>query len=466
MEIKIKRLVSDTMVFAIGNASTKLILFLLMPLYTTALTTAEYGISDTLNVLVELMLPIGTLCIAEAVFRFSIDDDCDKSLLFSMGFFTILKSILILSAVALIAQFLFHYQYAVYLLLMYIAYCLRQLFGYFLRGVGMVKRFTVCGVIGTVFLILFNLLFLMVWHMGIDGYLLSIIFSNMIAAILMFISGGLHRNLVLGGSDKKLSRDTLKYSAAMIPNSISWWINSAASKYIILFLQGPAVTGLYSAAGKLPALINVISSIFQQAWQYSSAKEYDNENKDRFYSTVFNYYSSFILIASSGAVLISPIISKIILRGDFYEAQKFVPLMLFSAALLCYSTFFGGFYTASKQNKMLMISTIISSAINLVISFLLTPAWGAFGAVVATIICYAFVSIFRIIDTRKFTKIKTNWVLNALSLIILLAQSLFMTITETGLNTYFISGAFFFAVLLINAIYLLMRRKGKRVQAG
>ena len=36
-----------------------------MPLYTSVLTTAEYGIAEILNTLVELFIPIFTLCIAD-----------------------------------------------------------------------------------------------------------------------------------------------------------------------------------------------------------------------------------------------------------------------------------------------------------------------------------------------------------------------------------------------------------------
>ena len=64
-----KKLLKNTMIITIGKICTQLITFLLLPLYTGVLTTAEYGIVDLLNTLVSLCLPIVTLQIEQAVFR-------------------------------------------------------------------------------------------------------------------------------------------------------------------------------------------------------------------------------------------------------------------------------------------------------------------------------------------------------------------------------------------------------------
>ena len=40
---KYKRLISNTAIFAIGTFSSKVLVYLMMPLYTRVLTTGEYG---------------------------------------------------------------------------------------------------------------------------------------------------------------------------------------------------------------------------------------------------------------------------------------------------------------------------------------------------------------------------------------------------------------------------------------
>ena len=44
-----KELIKNTLIISIGKFSTQLVSFLLLPLYTTLLTTSEYGQYDLLN---------------------------------------------------------------------------------------------------------------------------------------------------------------------------------------------------------------------------------------------------------------------------------------------------------------------------------------------------------------------------------------------------------------------------------
>ena len=78
-----KTLLSNTAVFAIGNILVKLIAFFLMPLYTSVLTTEQYGVSELLNSTIEIILPLATVCMIEALYRFSIDKDADHKALFA-----------------------------------------------------------------------------------------------------------------------------------------------------------------------------------------------------------------------------------------------------------------------------------------------------------------------------------------------------------------------------------------------
>ena len=49
MKDKLKYLGKNTLLFALSSFSTKILLFLLVPLYTSVLTTAEYGTADLIT---------------------------------------------------------------------------------------------------------------------------------------------------------------------------------------------------------------------------------------------------------------------------------------------------------------------------------------------------------------------------------------------------------------------------------
>ena len=88
-----KQLVKNTVIITIGKICTQMISFFLLPLYTSILTTEEYGVVDLLNTLVSLFIPIVTFQIEQAVFRYLIDarnDEEKTSKVISTTVFTVI----------------------------------------------------------------------------------------------------------------------------------------------------------------------------------------------------------------------------------------------------------------------------------------------------------------------------------------------------------------------------------------
>ena len=84
-ESRNKYLLKNTLIFTIGNIGSKLITFFLIPLYTGVLSTAEYGITDLINTISVVLVPLITLNISEAVMRFALDKDADCDKIMSTG---------------------------------------------------------------------------------------------------------------------------------------------------------------------------------------------------------------------------------------------------------------------------------------------------------------------------------------------------------------------------------------------
>ena len=80
MKEKYKYLTKNVLIFAVSSFGTKFLSFLLVPFYTSVLTTAEYGIADIITTTATLMMYICTVNIADAVLRFAIErkkDQCE-----------------------------------------------------------------------------------------------------------------------------------------------------------------------------------------------------------------------------------------------------------------------------------------------------------------------------------------------------------------------------------------------------
>ena len=75
---KYKYLVKNIGALTIGQFGTNFLVFLLVPIYTSILSTEDYGTYDLIYNTVLLLVPFLTLNIAESTLRFSIDNNSEK----------------------------------------------------------------------------------------------------------------------------------------------------------------------------------------------------------------------------------------------------------------------------------------------------------------------------------------------------------------------------------------------------
>ena len=90
-----KKLGKNTALMVVGNFASKILTFILLPLYTYCLTTSEYGISDLITTTINLCLPFLTLTISESVLRFTLDKNSDKGISLIMLVVTIIIMVIL-----------------------------------------------------------------------------------------------------------------------------------------------------------------------------------------------------------------------------------------------------------------------------------------------------------------------------------------------------------------------------------
>ena len=115
-----KRLIKNTGIIAIGGMATKVVQFLLLPLYTTALSPAEYGIVDYLNTIALFCVPVVTLLMDEALFRFLIDcqSNEDRARAITSSSVVLFAGSLVFVLLIIAGSFLFHIENAVWICLL------------------------------------------------------------------------------------------------------------------------------------------------------------------------------------------------------------------------------------------------------------------------------------------------------------------------------------------------------------
>lgn len=446
---KYKRLLTDTLIFAIGNLGSKVILFFMVPLYTHFLSKEEYGTSDLVFTVAQLLVPFVSLVIFDAVLRFGLSQNANKKNVLKSSLLVVFAGSLITVLVTpLFKLYPVLSAWRWYLCIYVILTMLGNVELNYLKLIGKNKSYALISIFHTLVLALLNYYLLAVLHWGIKGYLVAVVLSSAVTVLLSFISGRVGNALKEGIVDKALLREMIVYSSPLIINNISWWVIQSSDKLMIEAMVGVAALGLYTAATKIPSLINVIISIFSQAWGISSVQEYETTNENSFYSEVFIVYS---VIGFGVAVCINAVVKpfmSVYVSQEFSESWKFVPLLLVSASFSAVASYFGSLYGALKKSVNNMRSTLIAAIINIIINYLCILWLGAWGAIIGTVTAYIVLALYRMIDVLRFIRFDPGWRTFILNACISLIQAILVSLDFHAWIISLIAVVLFFLVNL------------------
>ena len=398
---RIAFLLGNTLVFALGGLAIKAVSLVLMPLYTTALTAGEYGTAELLNSAIEIVLPLLSLGVVEALYRFSIDDDVPKDELFAGSLVVLGGGVVCAGVACALGRVLWNMEHAGSFFVLFCSVCVFKATTQLARGLGHVRRFVAYGLINALAMVVSTYLLLVRAHAGIEGYLWSYTIGYLVGGLVAFLGSAEYRLLAPFRVDRDLLRRMLVYSLPLVPNLLSWWLVSVSGRYVVLWGSGVVAAGLFTAASKMPALVNIVASVFQQAWQYSTAREINSPDRGTFFGVVMRGYSLATLTVAGLVIALNRPISRVMLQAEFAEGWRYVPLLMLVASFGVISIFFESFYQALKNSGVLMASTALGAGVNVVLGVALVPFMGPWGAGLAGAVAYMLVLVVRARDLRR-----------------------------------------------------------------
>lgn len=426
---KYNALIKDTIIFALGSLGSKLILFFLVPIYTNFLTTAEYGTAELVSTFSQLIIPFVSLVINEAVIRFGMKTAIKKEDV-ALGAFAILgcSTVLTLILTPIIGLYGPISEWKWFLCAQIILSGFREVECAYLKVKNRNRTFALVSVIQTAVLAITNIVAITVMHLGVKGYLLANIIAPGCAALVAFFAAGLHHDLRIGRLDKKLLTQMVVYSSPLILNNVSWWVIHSSDKIMIETMISLSALGIYTAATKIPSLINVITGIFSQAWGLSSIREVESSNDGDFYTSVFNLYSTVTIGACIAITTIIRPFMNIYVGVDFRDAWSLTPLLLSAAVFNSVSSYFGSLYAAVERTINNMWSTIICAVTNVILNYIFINLVGVWGAVIGTVVSYFVVAHIRMLGIRKYVPIAFKINRYVANILIMVTQSILVSL--------------------------------------
>lgn len=265
-----KKLGVNILMFAISSFGTKVISFLLVPLYTSYLTTVQYGTADMLFTISTILLPIFSVEITEGVMRYVLDKTYESQKVLLIAIRTILFGSIVLYISLSIIRALNIINipdlYYIFLFLNFLFSCFYNLFINYLKGKEKIHNIVIAGLLSSITNAGCNILFLTQLGMGVEGYLFASVISLGLPLVYLVVSSLRYGYLkiVTVNIDKALERKMLSYSVPLILNSLAWWINNSLDKFFVTLICGMSANGILAVAYKIPSLLSILQTVFSK----------------------------------------------------------------------------------------------------------------------------------------------------------------------------------------------------------
>lgn len=433
MSQKYISLIKNIGLFTIGSFGSKLVSFFMVPLYTAVLSTADYGTVDLLYSTISMITPLLLLSIQDATLRFAMDGAYNKEDVLSTTFHIIYKGTAVLIMGVVIAEYfhVFHLTtlYYVFFCFLFTVGAMSNCLSLYLKAKNQASIIAISGILCTLVTCSFNILLLVVFNLGINGYMISNVIGVGVQFLYQFLAGGIFKELHIKKYNN-LSKPMLKYSCPLIANSIAWWVNNASDRYILTWFCGVAANGIYSVSYKIPTILTTFQSIFYNAWSISAISEFDKHDTDGFIGKNYTLYS-FVSVGVCSIILMLNIpIASMLYSGEYFSAWQCVPYLMVATVFNGISQFEGSLFAAVKHTKQVSITTVAGAIINTILNFVCIYFWGALGAAFATMVGYGVMWLLRTVFLREFIHMKVRWKAHIFTIVLLIVQSVFATLNQ------------------------------------
>lgn len=423
---KIKKFVSDTMIYGLSTIVSRVINFLLTPLFVLKFKASIYGIFTNLYAWSSMVNALLAFGMETTYFRFleKVDPDEKKGVFNASFFVTLIGSAIFLVTVIVFAGPIGSWLsnepsldndyilFAKYFAVILCADALAVVPFAKLRADGRPIRYGVLKIINTVAVVLFNLFFLLLlpwlikeysfWSNFTEGWFREgwigyVFISNLLASVLTLVMLLPEISSFRFSIDHKLVRQMFYYSLPILIGNISFIINEHLDKMLFPKLipgeQGDIDLGIYGAVSKLAIFLNLFITAFRigaEPFFFSYSK---NENARMVYARIMEYFVIFMVLMMVGITANLDWV-KYFVRGSEAEREVYwsglyiIPILLLNFVLLGVYINLSVWYKLSDQTRYAVYIAGIGALITLSLNFIVIPKYSYLGASLVTTLAY------------------------------------------------------------------------------
>jgi len=186
----------------------------------------------------------------------------------------------------------------------------------------------------------------------------------------------------------------LKFGAPLIISGFAYWGLISVDKLAIRYYSGLEQLGLYSIAFSFAAVMTIFQSIFSTIWAPIVYRWHKENIKIEQFSLITDWIVMTLSTVFFIVIFFSPLLSYL-LPESYDEVVNLLPAcMLFPVFYTISETTVVGMNIARKTSYSILI-TLLPLALNMLLSLLLVPEFGAGGAAVSVALAFFLYLILR-----------------------------------------------------------------------
>jgi len=489
----LKKFAGQTAVYGLSTIISRLLNFILTPIYVNLYPPRVYGIFTTMYAWASMFNAILAFGMETTFFRY-INKYEDKKKVYSTTFFTVLAiALLFLTATSLFIEDVARWMHDEGVTSIEDYQTFIRLFIWILivdaiavipfakvRADGRPGRYTFIKAVNILIFVFLNLFFLYIVPWGINnGYFnfpwfrqnwVGYVFiSNLLASIATLVLLLPELLKLTFGFDSRLVKEMLYYSFPVLIANLSFIINENSDKIFIEKLLdgdfGKQEVGIYGAVCKLAVFLSIFVQAFRlgaEPFFFSHAK---NKNSGETYAVIMNYFVIAVSVIFVALVANIEILKYFIPGSDeqkylYWSGLKVVPVLLFGYVSLGIYMNLSIWYKLSDQTRYGLYISAIGAILTIILNIIFIPKYSYVASAWISLTAYASMMILSYLLGQRNYPIPYNLNKNLAYLftaiiIVFLSFNTFNRSLIAGnlLLAAFIAGTLFFERKEIKAIF-------------
>jgi O-antigen/teichoic acid export membrane protein len=413
---QLRRLGRHSAIYGLGGLVSRILAVLLLPLYTTYLTTTDYGRVETLVALTAILVTLLRAGISNAFFRFYFDspEPAERLRVLRTAFwFTIATSTAGLFAGWVFAQPLADLLVVEDAALVRAAFVAlwaqmnyEQLTALF-RVEERSTAFVAASLTNVALTIAATVLLVVVFEQGALG----VIVGNFTGTLLVYAALLGYRREQLGLQfDNELLRRMNRFGLPLVPSGLALWVLNFSDRFFLARISGQDEVGRYSLGVRIASAMVLLLVAFRTAWPAFAYSIDDDREARRTYGFVLTYLLYVACWLSLALGVLAPWLVRLLARDEsFWPGADVVAPLAFAGAL------WGGYTVVSigigrlKRTQFNWAITGAAAALDVALNLLLIPPYGIRGAAAAAVAAFAFMFVAMAVYAQRLYPVPYQW---------------------------------------------------------